>query len=249
MSPGAAPGAVLERARLWLVEPLLSALFPERCPACRQFVDLPSRGPLCSGCWAGLPRHTGALCACGAPRGAAGACGRCRRGGPGWSRGFSLGPYEGSLRAVVLELKYRSRQRVADRLAELLAHEAGGARLLEPGVVLVPVPLHPRRLRERGFNQSALLGAALGRRLGLDCEPLALVRRRETPPQAGLSAAARRRNVAGAFAVRRPARVAGRVVALVDDVVTTGATARACAAALRAAGAREVRLVSVARVV
>ena len=80
MSPGAAPGAALERARLWLVEPLLSALFPERCPACRQFVDLPSRGPLCSGCWAGLPRHTGALCACGAPRGAAGACGRCRRG-------------------------------------------------------------------------------------------------------------------------------------------------------------------------
>lgn len=249
MSAGTAPGAALGRARLWLLEPLLSALFPERCPACQQFVDLPSRGPLCSACWAALPRHTAAACACGAPLGAAGACGRCRRGRAGWSRGVSLGPYEGALRALVLELKYRSRRRVAERLAELLAVESGSAGLLEPGVVLVPVPLHPRRLRERGYNQAALLAAALGRRLGLGCEPLALVRRRETPPQAGLSAAARRRNVAGVFAVRRPARVAGRVVALVDDVVTTGATARACAAALRAAGTREVRLVSVARVV
>jgi len=111
------------------------------------------------------------------------------------------------------------------------------------------VPLHPRRRRERGFNQAELLARALAARLTRECEPAALVRRRETRPQAGLTAAARRRNVAGAFAVRRQARVAGRLVVLVDDVVTTGATVAACAHALRAAGAREVRLVSAARVV
>jgi ComF family protein len=114
--------------------------------------------------------------------------------------------------------------------------------------VLVPVPLHPRRLRERGFNQSELLAHALGRRSGLVVAPDALVRRKETPPQTGLTASARRSNVSGAFAVRRRSQVAGRVVVLVDDVVTTGATARACAAALRAAGTTEVRLVTAARV-
>jgi ComF family protein len=115
--------------------------------------------------------------------------------------------------------------------------------------VLVPVPLHPRRLRERGFNQSALLAEEIGRRAGRLACAEALVRRRDTVPQAGLSAASRRRNVEDAFAVRRRARVAGRVVTLVDDLVTTGATARACARALRGAGAAEVRLLTVARVV
>jgi ComF family protein len=124
----------------------------------------------------------------------------------------------------------------------------GCEHVLKAPAVLVPVPLHPRRLRERGFNQSELLAQALGRRSGLVVAPEALVRRKETPPQTGLTAAARRSNVSGAFTVRRRSRVAGRVVVLVDDVVTTGATARACAAALRAAGTTEVRLVTAARV-
>jgi ComF family protein len=114
--------------------------------------------------------------------------------------------------------------------------------------LLVPVPLHPRRLRERGFNQSALLAAELGRRTARPMLADALVRRRDTAPQAGLTAAARRRNVRDAFAVARRGSVAGRVVTLVDDVFTTGATALACARVLRGAGAREVRLVTIARV-
>jgi ComF family protein len=115
--------------------------------------------------------------------------------------------------------------------------------------VLVPVPLHPRRLRERGFNQSALVVEALARRAGRPACLDALVRRLDTVPQAGLTAAARRRNVRGAFAVRRRAAVAGRTVTLVDDVLTTGATALACARPLTEAGAVEVRLLTVARVV
>ena len=122
-------------------------------------------------------------------------------------------------------------------------------RVLEGAEALVPVPLHPRRQRERGFNQSELLAEALGRRARIGVAAAALVRRQDTRSQTGLSAAARRANVKGAFAVRRRASIAGRVVVLVDDVLTTGATASACAQALRAAGAREVRLLTAARVV
>jgi ComF family protein len=160
-----------------------------------------------------------------------------------------LGPYEGSLRAVLHELKYRGRRRVAGRLALELLASPDARRLLAPGAVLVPVPLHPRRRRERGFNQSELISAALARGAGLESAAGALVRRRDTAAQTGLSAAARRANVRGAFAVRRRARVAGRAVVLVDDVLTTGATAHACARALREAGAAEVRVLTVARVV
>jgi ComF family protein len=149
---------------------------------------------------------------------------------------------------VIHELKYRSRRAAATELGRRLAGDPAVGAVLEDAALLVPVPLHPRRLAERGFNQAALLAFDLGRRSGVPVCERALVRRADTPSQAGLSAAARRANVARAFAVRHLSKIAGRVVVLVDDVHTTGATARACARALRAAGAAEVRLVTVARV-
>jgi len=117
------------------------------------------------------------------------------------------------------------------------------------GDVLVPVPLHPGRRRERGFNQAALIAREIARLTDRPWVEEALVRRAQTRPQTGLSAAERRRNVKGAFVVRRRREVTGRVVVLVDDVLTTGATAQACALALREGGATEVRLLSIARVV
>jgi ComF family protein len=120
--------------------------------------------------------------------------------------------------------------------------------VLGGGALLVPVPLHPRKRRERGFNQSELLAEAISARAGVPLVKDALVRRRETGTQTGLSAAARRANVRGAFAVRRRARIEGQRIVLLDDVYTTGATALACAQALLAAGAREVRLLTLARV-
>lgn len=241
----------MELARLAatrLVDPLLAVVFPSACPACGASLVHPAAGPLCERCWQALPRHRAASCRCGLPLlpGAA-QCGRCRRGRQPFAAGASLGPYQGPLRVVLHQLKYAGRRRAAARLAVLLLEDESVRRLLASGEVLVPVPLHPRRLRERGFNQSALIAQELARRAGRPCCKDALARRRDTAPQAGLKAAQRRRNVKDAFVVRRRAAVAGRVVVLVDDVVTTGATAQACARALAEAGAAELRLLTAAR--
>jgi ComF family protein len=233
-----------------LAGPVLAVVFPSECAACGQLLLQIGGGPLCEPCWRALPRHAGIACRCGLPVAAGlSACPRCRRGRAVFAAGSSLGPYEGSLRTVIHELKFSGRRRAASRLAESLLETGATRELVATSDVLVAVPLHPRRLRERGFNQAALLALELARRTGRSCCPDALVRRLDTAPQAGLTAAARRRNVRQAFAVRRKAMVAGRTVTLVDDVVTTGATALACGRELLAAGAREVRLLSVARVV
>jgi ComF family protein len=232
-----------------VLDPVLSVVFPSQCACCGQTVTRPTRGPLCEPCWAALPRHGCPLCRCGLPLpGRASACARCRRGRNPIAAGASLGPYEGPLRTAIHELKYRGRRRVAGRLAEALLGRPEVTPVLGGGALLVPVPLHPRKRRERGFNQSELLAEAISARAGVPLVKDALVRRRETGTQTGLSAAARRANVRGAFAVRRRARIEGQRIVLLDDVYTTGATALACAQALLAAGAREVRLLTLARV-
>ncbi len=148
--------------------------------------------------------------------------------------------FEGPLRRAVHQLKYRGCRAVAPALGQLMAD----AYLMAPFPCdrLVPVPLHSQRLRERGYNQAALLARAVGDVLGVPALPTALVRSRQTRSQVELGAQERRENVRGAFAVP-PAAVAtirGQAITLIDDVCTTGATLEACAAALRQAGARSV---------
>jgi ComF family protein len=175
-------------------------------------------------------------------------CPSCRRRPPGAvDSARSAGDYDGALREIIHAFKYDGRRTLAAPLGELLCGAAGD--LLDETSCAVPVPLHPWRRLHRGFNQAADLAALL---------PIpvvhALWRRRMTSPQTGLAAAARRRNVRGAFRLSPRLRrsviqsmIAGRNVVLVDDVRTTGATLNACAHVLKDAGAKEVRALTVAR--
>jgi ComF family protein len=149
----------------------------------------------------------------------------------------ALGPYQGPLKAAIHALKFKGARAVGRRLGLLLA--AYSARC----DVVVPVPLHAKRFRERGYNQAAIIAAAVARSHGVPCADAAVARVRATAQQSALPAAARGANVAGAFVPGAAARhAAGARVLLIDDVATTGATSAACAAALTQAGAREVHL-------
>jgi ComF family protein len=190
-------------------EALLEIASPPRCMAC----DEPSRTALCASCSIELsdapPRFVAGVPLVAAAR------------------------YAHPIDGVIHRFKYSGRPDLARGLASLFAPE-----LDLGGALLVPVPLHPRRLAERGYNQAALLAAALARRHGGSVRARALARRRHTEQQARLGRAERLANLDGAFEVTRPASLADRRVLLVDDVVTTGSTAAACVGVLARAGAR-----------
>jgi len=171
-------------------------------------------------------------------------CAACAAAPPAYALARSLAAYEGPLREAIHACKYQGARRVADALGVVLANAippevADGVR------AVVPVPLHASRLRERGYNQAEALAHPVARRLGVPCLPAALRRCRQEAPQARSGAAARRTNVAGAFAPG--AHAVWGTVLLVDDVFSTGATADACAQALRAGGARRVHVLTLAR--
>ncbi len=158
----------------------------------------------------------------------------------------SFAPHEGTLRALVQQFKYDGFRPLAKPLGRFLLEAA--ERLSEQSFDLaVPVPLHRKRERQRGFNQAELLAAEVAKLRKIPLGVKDCVRVRDTPPQTGLRAAERRKNVAGAFDVPQPERVRQRRVLLMDDVLTTGATASACAQALREAGAKGIWVVTVAR--
>lgn len=168
---------------------------------------------------------------------------------PPFGRARSVLVYDDGSRPLVLAFKHADRTHAARPFGAWLAR--AGADILRDADLLAPVPLHRWRLLMRRYNQSALLAQAVGREAGVPVIPDLLLRRRRTRTQGGLDGAGRRRNVAGAFAVRTGARpaLAGRRVVLVDDVLTTGATVAECARALLAGGAAGVDVLTIARVV
>ncbi len=233
-------------------------VWPAQCAGCGEVVD--EGVAFCAECVLGLDQ-VGVGCArCGEPaERALSACGRCAVAPPAFAGAAALGRYGGPLGEAVLRLKHGRRLEVAGALAPLLAELVETRAELAACEVVVPVPLAAGRLARRGFDQAGELARALVRVLGRDHGrrlPVlaALARVRETPPQAG-GPAERAANVRGAFALRealaraRVSGVAGRAVLLVDDVMTTGATASACARVLRRAGARVVYALTVARAV
>jgi ComF family protein len=231
---------------------LLAVLLAPRCAACERPLEAPTSGAVCDACWSAILRITPPVCeSCGDPLPSwrltsveSARCPRCRRRPIAIDRGRAVGLYDGAWRRILHAFKYDGRRTLAAPIARLM--QEAGQDILATADIAVPVPLHHRRERARGFNQAR----DLARRLGCPTADV-LKRTRATPSQTDLPAARRHANVRGAFAVRhrRRDRIDGRIVVLIDDVSTTGATLEACARALKDAGAREVRALTAARVV
>lgn len=225
---------------------LLDLLTPARCHWCGRAC---AYAPACAACAAALPwnRFACRACALPLPQGAlSDVCATCLCDAPPQDHSWAAFRYETPLPQAIIELKFRGRLAPAHVVGALMAARLA-ARPCPMPEVLIPMPLHAGRLRRRGYNQAVELGRPLARRLSLRFEPAAARRVRATHEQSRLDGAARRRNVRNAFALD-PARVEGRHVALLDDVITTGATVAELARAARAAGAARIEVWAAARV-
>lgn len=227
----------------------LDLIYPPRCLICLAFLNGGEEGEespsLCPGCLAGFTRVAAPHCpVCGAPFRSGIAedrvCEPCLRKRPFYQRAGAPFVYEGDLMKAIHAFKYEGRSRMAGAMGPLLAAFAEDWLKETNGLVFMPVPLHPRRLRERGFNQSLLLARHVAKRLGGQVDFLSLRRTRDTTPQTGLKGDERRRNVRRAFEVKDRKAVRRKKIVLVDDVATTGSTLNECARVLRRAGCTEV---------
>lgn len=230
----------------------LDLLFPPQCARCRTLVD--PGGALCVECWREIDFLGPPNCACcGLPfefdLGAGALCGACVQSPPPFARARAVMRYDDASRGLILAFKYADRTELAPVLGKWLLR--AGATLAAEADLIVPVPLHWTRLFARRFNQAALLAHTVGRQAGVPVAAHGLIRRRRTPSQGRFSPSQRRRNLQGAFAVKDGARArfAGRRVLLIDDVMTTGATAAASARTLLAARAASVDVLTLARAI
>lgn len=231
---------------------LIDLIFPPRCTACTKLLEERRSPAICDECLAGLRLCSPPFCpSCGTPYADHTAedhpCEACLLSPPPFAAARSVAAYEGVLQDMIHRCKYSRDISAGEALGEMMADFPYPAFDFNDYAVVMPVPLHTRRLRERGFNQSLLLAKAIAFRRKLKLDYLSLCRTMHTPPQINFGRREREQNVKGAFMVKKPAKFQGEKVILVDDVYTTGSTARECARTLKQGGAAAVAVLTLGR--
>ena len=229
-------------------------IFPPRCITCDNLLVQHGPLPFCPSCQGGIRFIRSPLCPrCGVPFPAAEGedhlCGDCLSADKPYAVARAVGRYEETLLTAIHRFKYRGRTGVGEILGRIMADFAAGIWDMKVFDRIMPVPLHRKRLRERGFNQSVILARELSKRFEIPLDFMSLRREVFTPPQVGLGRKERSANVHGAFSARHPERIAGRRILLVDDVYTTGSTLAECARVLLRAKAEAVAVLTLARAV
>ena len=226
-----------------LISKVLNSIYPLQCPSCGGESDAFHHSPICSSCWSKIERYPGPscrICALPLPSELSSICFNCLKKAPPFSKVINFGLYEGVLSDAINHLKFHGLKRLAKTLGRLLLNfdlpDADG---------IVPVPLTVKRLRERGFNQSLLIARVMSKEIKIPLLVDILFKKKETPPQTGLSAKERLSNLKNAFEVK--GNIQGLRLLLVDDVMTTGATVTECSKQLIKAGAEEVVVLTLAR--
>lgn len=222
----------------------LNILFPETCPVCQNPATDHKTAPICSDCWQSVSPYECPMCQrCGKPlvSDVSMTCRECLEDAPAFSYARSFGLYEGVLKKAISLLKFYGIKRLSKPLSDIILH------IEIPRVdAVIPVPLHEKRLRQREFNQSALLAKNIAKNLGIEVLVNCLVKVRDTMPQVGLRSQDRRKNIKHAFDIKQEELVKGKNVILIDDVVTTGATVRECSRVLKKAGAENIYVITLA---
>lgn len=241
-----------------LLGKLMDLIYPPRCHVCKAFLweNRAHHGgnelSLCQACYSSLTAVTSPLCpVCGRPfavgSGEDHTCEDCLLKRPFYDIARAPYVYEGNLMTAIHEFKYGKKSYLARSLGPLLASYADTWIGHNNGLLVMPVPLHPKRLKERGFNQSLLLARHVASRLETGLDYLSLRRNRLTRPQTGLTSDERKKNVRRAFDIVSPAGLKGKSVLVIDDVATTGSTLNECARALKKAAVKEVFCLVLAR--
>ncbi len=227
-----------------MINNFLKILFPESCPVCKNPSTDHKTAPICSDCWQAILPYKGPACRrCGVPlvSDAASTCGECLKDEPAFKSAGSFGLHEGALKKAINLFKYHRIKRLSKPLSEIILQ----AKL--PMVdVIIPVSLHKKRLRQREFNQSALLAKHIAESLEIPMLVDCLIRNRNTMPQVGLSAKDRKKNIKKAFEIRNKELIEEKNIMLVDDVFTTGATVSECSSVFKKAGVENIYVITLA---
>jgi len=231
---------------------IADVIFPPRCITCGVILEEHGPLPFCRQCTDGIRFIRSPICPrCGIPfppaEGEDHLCGECLVTERPFAVARAVGLYEDTLLTAIHLFKYRGRIGIGKVMGSIMADFAGGIWDMKVFSVIMPVPLHKKRLRERGFNQAVILSSRIAKRFALPLDFLTLRREVFTEPQVGLGHEERSVNVRGAFTVRKPERTAGKRILLVDDVYTTGSTLAECARTLLNAEADSVAVLTLAR--